>query len=221
MAKVTDLPSFKRPREKLFASGVNALKDYELLAIILRTGYKGKSAIEVAKRLLTNLSLPTLLHMDPNELAQLKGVGNSRAAMLAASVALYDRSVEAKQAITISSPEDVVKVVSFLRQRRREYMVSVMLNARRHLLGIETVSIGTLNSNLVHPRELFAPAIQHRAASIILTHNHPSGDSLPSDDDAKLTKRMVQAGDLLGIEVIDHIVVSRDGHSSLKELGMM
>lgn len=218
MPKIKDLPRHKRPREKLFEKGVDALKDYELLAILLRTGYQGKSAIEIAKRILKTTTLKKLIKLSIKDLAQLKGVGKSRAAIVASSFAMGKRIYKEDDSIIVNSPEDAAKIVSFIKNKKREYLVAIFLNARKQLITTKTISIGTLTSNLVHPRELFKPALKCNAASVIVAHNHPSGDTKPSIEDKKITQKLVKAGKLLGIELDDHIIVTKDGFLSLKGL---
>lgn len=218
MSKVKDLPKHKRPREKLFEKGTDALKDHELLAILLRTGYKGKSAIEIAKRILKTTSLKKLTKLPIKDIAKLKGVGMSRAAIIVSSFAIGKRIYKEDNSIIVNSPKDVVKIVSFIKNKKREYLVAIYLNARKQLITTKTISIGTLTSNLVHARELFKPAIKYNADSVIIAHNHPSGDSKPSIEDKKITQKLVKAGKMLGIELNDHIIVTKNSFTSLKEL---
>ena len=220
MAKIKDLPKYKRPREKLLEKGPDALKDHELLAILLRTGYQGKSAIEIAKRILKTKTLKKLTSFSIKDLAKIKGVGKSRAAVIASSFAIGRRIYQEDNSIIISSPEDAVKVVSFLKNKKREYLVAIYLNARKQLIITKTISIGTLTANLVHPRELFKPAIELSAASIIIAHNHPSGDTKPSVEDKKITQKLIKVGKLLGIKLEDHIIVTKNSFLSLKEAKM-
>ena len=217
--KIKDLPKHKRPREKLFEKGTDALKDHELLAILLRTGYKGKSAIEVAKRILKTTPFKKLVKLSIKDLAKLKGVGKSRAATIASSFAVGKRTYQQNNSIIINSPEDAVKVVSFLKNKKREYLVAIYLTARKQLITTKTISIGTLTSNLIHPRELFKPALEHNAASVIIAHNHPSGDQKPSTEDINVTKQLKKAGKILGIDLIDHIIITKNNFSSIKREG--
>jgi len=218
MPKIKDLPKHKRPREKLFEKGANALKDYELLAILLRTGYQGKSAIEIAKRILKTTPFKKLVKLSIKDLSKLKGVGKSRAATIASSFAIGKRTYQENNSIIISSPEDAVKVVSFLKNKKRECLVAIYLNARKQLITTKTISIGTLTANLIHPRELFKPALKYNAASVIIAHNHPSGDTKPSIEDKRITQKLIKAGKLLGIKLEDHIIITKNNFTSLKEL---
>lgn len=215
MARIKDLPKFARPREKLFEKGPDTLKDYELLAILLRTGYKGKSAIEVAKRILSSFPLDKLQKLAPQEMVKLKGIGRSRASIIAAALELSKRAFQIEKDITFSTPEDVFKVTSFLADKKKEYLVVLYLDVRNRLIKTHTISIGTLDASLIHPREVFAPAIQNRAAQLIIVHNHPSGDVNYGVEDELVTKQLVDAGRILGIPVLDHIIVSKKNYLSL------
>lgn len=217
MTKVLELPSFRRPREKLVEQGTDSLKDYELLAILLRTGYQGQSAIDIAKRILQQHGLEGLREMELKKLARLKGIGISRASTVVAALELARRAFADEQTRAVITPADVANVTHYLVKKKQEYLVALYLNARNELIDSETISIGTLTSSLVHPREVFAPALEKRAGSVIVVHNHPSGDSAPSADDLTVTERLVRAGALLGISLIDHVIVSHSGFVSLRE----
>jgi len=129
---------------------------------------------------------------------------------------LTRRKYKAGQEVTISGPDDVVKILGKMKRYRKEHFVAMILNARHVCIAVETISIGTLNASLVHPREVFQPAVEQSAAALILAHNHPSGDPAASEEDIQLTGRLVQAGRIMGIEVLDHVIIARDGHLSLK-----
>ena len=217
MTKIKDLPGFKRPREKLASQGSQALKDYELLAILLRTGYQGKSALEVAKRILKRYSLEKLANLSFQNLAKIKGVGRSRAATIIAAFTLVKRINFSQKAIKINSPEDVFKVLSFIRNKKREYFVALYLDAENKLIAHKVISIGSLDTGIAHPREVFYPAIKHRAASVIVAHNHPSGNLNPSKGDLEITQKIIKAGKVLGIEVFDHVIITKEGFFSFKE----
>ncbi len=217
MPKIKDLPSFKRPREKLESLGVHALKNHELLAILLRTGYQGKSALEVAKRILSRYPLKQLSQLSFSDLAKIKGVGKSRAATIIAAFSLASRADLNQKAIKINSPDDAVKVLSFIRNKKREYFVALYLDAENKLITHEIISIGSLDSSLVHPREVFYPAIQHKAVSVIIAHNHPSGNLTPSSHDIQITKTLSQAGQILNIHLIDHLIITQNNYTSLKK----
>jgi len=219
--RVKDLPLFKRPREKLFEKGPQALKDYELLAILLRTGYEGKSALEVAQRILSQHSLEALFSLSIDQLKKLKGVGLSRAAIISAGYELSKRAGDGNSLHAITSITDILPVIQELRTKNREHLVALYLNARNHLIEKQTISIGSVTEGIVHPREVFSPALKLNAVHIILSHNHPSGDPSPSLDDIAITKRLIKAGKLLGIELLDHVIVSKENHYSFREDGLI
>lgn len=214
--KIKDLPKFKRPREKLFEKGSAALKDYELLAILLRTGYQGKSAIDVAKRILNTIPLNKLVKLSPQEISKIKGIGKSRAAIISAAFTLNQRLLNQNQASVIHTPEDVVKVVHYLANKKREHLVGLYLSGNNELITTKVISVGTLTENLIHARELFSPAIKYHAAQVILVHNHPSGSLKPSKEDIKITQQLSEAGKLLDIELADHVIICNKGYFSFK-----
>ena len=215
--KIRDLPRHSRPREKLWEHGAPSLKDVELLAILLRTGYQGKSAVEVARRILGRYSLHDLFKCSVGELSKLKGIGKSRAAAI---IAAYEIVVRSRSGIVhdgILTAADIVRAVGFLKSKKREHLIALYLDARQRVLDVYTVSIGTLTESLVHPREVFAPALAQHAVSIALAHNHPSGDPEPSIDDIAITRKLVKAGELLDISLLDHVIIGKDRFVSLKE----
>ena len=210
-----------RPREKLRTRGPAALSDGELLALVIGTGVGGRSALRIGRR---------IARQDPSVLGGwssarwllVPGIGPARAAALAAAFELGRRAAERPAAsAAIRSPEDVLAQVRDLARARREHFVVLLLNARHELQCRETVSIGSLNASIVHPREVFLPAILHSAASVVLVHNHPSGDPEPSEEDLNITRRLVQVGDLVGIGVLDHVIVAARGVVSLKARQML
>ncbi len=217
LMKIKQLPKFNRPREKMLEKGIEALRDEELLAILLRTGYQGQNVVQVARRILKTYNLDKLFHLPLTKLIALKGVGRSRATTIKACYELVKRALNNEKELTIDSPKDVAKLVSNLRDKKREYLIALLLTARNTLILRYTVSIGTLTANLVHPREVFAPAIENKAAQIIIVHNHPSGRSEPSEEDKKVTKKLIKVGEIIDIQVIDHIIVSKNGFFSFKE----
>ena len=220
---IKDLPEFERPREKLVKKGAKALKKEELLAILLRTGLKGKNAIEVANDVLARYGNKKLLDASYEELRNMRGVGHTKAVQILAAVELGSRLFKEKteKEIYINSPEDIVKELAHIRENKKENFVALYLDARNKLIYKETISIGSLNANLVHPREVFEPAVRHLAAQIVLAHNHPSGDPEPSEDDLEITKRLTESGKILGIEVVDHIIITKTGFTSFKEKNLL
>lgn len=220
---IKDLPKFERPREKLVKKGAKALKKEELLAILLRTGIKGKNAVEIANDILAKYGDKKLLDVSYKELRNMRGVGPTKAVQILAAIELGSRLFKEKteKEIYINSPEDVAKEIEYIKENKKENFIVLYLDARNKLIYKETVSIGTLNANLVHPREVFEPAVRHLAAQIVLAHNHPSGDPQPSEDDIEITKRLMESGKILGIDVVDHIVIAKTNFVSLKEKNLI
>lgn len=217
--KIKDLPKADRPREKLVAKGAENLRDSELLAILLRTGKAGKNVIEVASQILSKYSKKRLLQMTYQDLVKIGGIDSAKATTLLAAFELAKRALEVNDnnLPTINSPKDAVAQLAELRQNKKEHFVVLYLNARKQLVYKETVSIGTLTANLVHPREVFEPALKCSAAEVVVAHNHPSGDPEPSEDDRVITKKLKEAGAMMGIEVMDHIIIGKSSYFSFKE----
>ena len=217
--KIKDMPKIERPREKLIAKGAENLKDSELLAILLRTGTIGKNVIEIASQILSKYSKKRLLQMTYNDLSKISGIDSAKATTLLAAFELSKRALEVNDTNlpVISDAKDAVAQLSDMRDLKKEHFVALYLNAKNQLVHKETISMGTLNANLVHPREVFEPALKYSAAQIIAAHNHPSGDPKPSEDDLEVTKRLTEAGKMMGIEVMDHVIVSKNSYFSFKE----
>jgi len=217
--KIKDLPKSDRPREKLIAKGAENLKDSELLAILLRIGRAGKNVIEIASQILTKHSKKRLLQMTYEDLVKISGIDSAKATTLLAAFELSKRAMEVDDSNlpVISTPKDVVAQLTELRHNKKEHFVALYLNARNQLVHKETISMGTLNANLVHPREVFEPALKHSAAGIMVAHNHPSGDPKPSEDDLEITKRLVEAGKMMGVELLDHVIIAANNHFSFKD----
>ena len=217
--KIKDLPKIERPREKLIAKGVENLKDSELLAILLRTGTIGKNVIEIASQILSKYSKKRLLQMTYQDLSKISGIDSAKATTLLAAFELSKRALEVNDTNlpVISDAKDALAQLSDMRDLKKEHLVTLYLNAKNQLVHKETISMCTLNANLVHPREVFEPALKYSAAQIIVAHNHPSGDPKPSEDDLEVTKRLTEAGKMMGIELMDHVIVSKNSHFSFKE----
>jgi DNA repair protein RadC len=218
---VHDLPVSERPRERLSKLGSEALSSQEILALILGRGIKGESVIVTAQKLLTKFgNLKNLASASIEELTQIKGIGPAKAAQIKATFELSKRledSAGETMKITVKSPEDVVKTArNLLKGKKKEHFLAICLDTRNHLIKTSTVSVGSLDCSIVHPREVFKDAISSSAASVIFIHNHPSGDPTPSEDDIKMTKRLIEAGEIIGIEVLDHIIICDNQHLSMK-----
>jgi DNA repair protein RadC len=227
--RIKDLPKNERPRERLAESGAAALSPAELITILLRTGMKGRSAIEIAGELVHQYkSLDALSRASLEELESVKGIGPAKAITLKAAFTLarcLARELQG-EAPLLDSPE---RIADYLREENRTYKVeqfqAVLLNTRRKLICVDLISHGLLDSLLVHPREVFKRAIAANASALVLVHNHPSGDPTPSEADIRTTRDLIRAGQLLKIEVLDHIILGRRtaengrDYVSLRELG--
>jgi DNA repair protein RadC len=206
------------PRARLFRKGPAELTETELLALLFGTGSRGFPAPTLAESLLTSRGLGGLAAASWQDLCAERGIGPVRAAQVLAGFELGRRCFRGEESREfIRGPEDIYTATADLREARKEHFLTFYLNARHQVITRETVSIGSLNASIVHPREVFEPAVRQSAAALILVHNHPSGETDPSDDDLALTRRLVQVGELLGIPVVDHIIVGRRGFTSLKQ----
>lgn len=220
--KIKDMARVDRPREKLAGSGPSAMKDEELLAIMLRTGYEGRNVLELARGILRDYEKDKLLNAGFNELSKIKGIGPSKAAEIVAAFELARRMiVKNGKDVFIQTPEDAYEYVPEIRKAKKEKLVVIYLTTRNAVIKRETVSIGSLNANIVHPREVFSPALNCHAASVILIHNHPSGDVTASEEDIEITRRVVESGKIMGIEVLDHVIVCDNDYKSMKEEGLI
>jgi DNA repair protein RadC len=219
------LPENMRPREKLLCSGETSLNDAELLAILIKEGTSGMSALELAQQMLAahEGNLRFLRDVSIEELTCHPGIGPAKAASLKAAVEIGRRiSIHVKQKLVIKSPDDVKHLLmEDMRFLDREHFRVLYLDRKGGIIIDEDVSKGSLHSAIVHPREVFKTAIKRSAASIILVHNHPSGDPNPSTEDIEITRRLIEAGNLIGIEVLDHIIIGEHKYCSLKSLGLM
>jgi DNA repair protein RadC len=220
-----DVPHEERPRERMQQFGAQALSNAELLAILLRTGTYAESAVRLAQKVLIEAgSLRNLVDMNREQLMTIKGIGSAKALQIQASIELGRRLARTSMSdtITIRSPQDVsTYLMEDLRYLQKEHFVCLFLNTKNHVIGQETLSMGSLNASIVHPREVFRAAIKRSSASIICVHNHPSGDPTPSPEDIQMTARLVEAGQIIGIEVLDHIILGDQNFVSLKEKGFM
>lgn len=222
---IRELPPEQRPRERMLKEGATSLSDIDLLAIMLRTGTAKASAMELAAAILSRFKdLRALSQATIEELSEIKGIGPVKAVQVKAALELGRRlaSLPAEERPIIRCPEDVCSLLmEDLRNLDREYFLALLLNTKNQVLAKETISIGTLNASMVHPRELFKVAIRRSAAAVILVHNHPSGDPTPSREDITLTKRLQEAGEIIGIDVLDHIVIGDNRFTSLKSKGLI
>lgn len=221
MPSIKSLPLHLRPREKLVEKGASALTDRELLAILLRTGTAKHSALELAAEILRKHKLSKLLDLGLADLTKINGIGSDKAVTILAAFELTRRATATfdNSLPVIQSPQDAIDQLTDVRNKKKEHFVALYLNARSELIHQETISIGTLTRSLVHPREVFAPALGHLAASVLVAHNHPSGDVTPSDDDLAITKRLSEASNVLGISLYDHLIITSNSYYSFREHG--
>lgn len=218
------LPATERPRERLLQSGAETLSAAELIAIILGSGTRGKSVLQLAQEVMMHFeTLDRLSQATVAELCQLKGLGKAKALQLTAAFGLMRRlqRIQAPPKCRLQTPSQAYLLVKDeLEEEKRELFLVLLQDVRRHFLRREIVAVGTLSHILVHPREVFYPAIRHKAASLVLVHNHPSGDPTPSAQDRHLTATLIEAGRLIGIPVADHLVIGKGRYFSFREEGM-
>jgi len=219
------LPVSERPRERLQKLGVEALSAQEILALILGRGVAGESVMVTVQRLLSRFgNLKGLASASVEELSEVKGIGLAKAAQLKAAFELANRLEgypESGKKLSVKTPDEVVSLVKGrLRGKKKEHFLVLLLDTRGQLIKFSEISIGSLDTSIVHPREVFKEAISASAASVIFVHNHPSGDPQPSEDDIKLTERLAQAGEIMGIDVLDHIIICDKNYLSLKREGL-
>jgi len=219
---VKDLPLDDRPREKLLLRGAQNLSDAELIAILLRTGKKGKSVLEIAREIIKsdgNLAMVATRTVD--SLKKIDGIGNDKAATLAAAFELSRRILSQTKWFSqqkVTSPQDIADIfIPILRDELKEKFIVVCLNSANRIIKQEVISVGNLNSSVVHPREIFKVAIDNSSASIILIHNHPSGNPEPSNEDIQITKKIVESGKILDIPVFDHLIIASETYTSFVE----
>ncbi len=205
------------PREKLLKyNRPDKLKNEELLAIILRTGTKNYNVLTLAKKILKQYG-KELPYVSVNELKNFLGIGEARACSIVACFELGKRLLRDKKTYLYLTPKDVYERLSEYRTAKKEHFFVFYLDSRNQEIKCEVVSVGILNSSLVHPREVFEPAVKHLACQIIVAHNHPSGCLEPSKDDLEITQRLIKAGEILGIELLDHVIIAKNGYFSFKE----
>ena len=216
-----EMPASERPREKLFEKGVSSLSNTELVAILLGSGTREQSAVELAARLIA--SDPSgILHIgsaSPEELCSIDGIGPAKASVLIAAAELGRRMMTTprNRRVSASSPDEVAALfMEEMRYLKKEHFKVLLLNVRNEIISTEDVSIGSISSSDAHPREVFSGAVRRGAANIILVHNHPSGNPDPSESDIRLTGRLDQAGKIMGIQVLDHIIIGDGTYVSMK-----
>jgi len=222
---IHDLPISERPRERLQKFGVEALSAQEILALILGRGIAGESVMVTAQRLLSQFgSLKGIAGASLEELAQVRGIGVAKASQIKAAFELSNRLgsySESANMPLVKTPDDVAGLVQGrLKGKKKEYFLALLLDTRSRLIRLAEISVGSLDGSIVHPREVFKEAVSASAASVIFVHNHPSGDTEASEDDIRLTKRLAEAGEIMGIDVLDHIIIGGKKYLSLKREGL-
>ncbi|WP_048827955.1 RadC family protein [Bacillus sp. B-jedd] len=222
---IRDYPQEERPRERFIAGGPASLSNHELIALLLRTGTKDESVLQLSNRLLSHFEgLRLLKAASLEEITTIKGIGKAKAIQLMAALELGGRvaNLTNNDRYVIRSPEDGANyVMNEMRFLSQEHFVCLYLNTKNQVLHKQTIFIGSLNASIVHPREVFKEAFRRSAASIICLHNHPSGDPTPSREDIEVTKRLAECGKIIGIDVLDHLIIGENKFISLKEKGYL
>ncbi|MBY6836654.1 JAB domain-containing protein [Clostridium botulinum] len=224
--KIKDIPKNERPKEKLLSYGADTLNNSELLAIILKTGTKGENVLQLSNRLLSEFQgLDGILEASLDDITSIKGIKEGKASQILALAELFKRFRTFKSAdrdIKIMSPNDIAMLIngemSLLKQ---EILKVIFLNTKNIVIGTKDVFKGSLNTSIVHPREIFKEAVNKSSAKIIICHNHPSGDPTPSKEDINITLRIKECGEIMGIQLLDHIIIGKNGFISLKEKGFI
>ena len=220
-----DLPREERPRERLQKVGVDNLSLAELLALVIERGRRGENVLAIAQNLISHFgNLAKMKEATIEELQQVNGIGFATACKLKAAFELGEKAqtTATEYGQKIESAKDIFKLLkNDLGNKKKEHFKVLSLDSRNKLISIDNVSVGTINTNLVHPREVFKTAIQHLAVSIILVHNHPSGDTEPSEADIEITKRLIESGKIMGIDILDHIIITKNKFFSFKDKGLI
>ncbi len=218
--RIKDISQDERPREKLERYGPDSLSNDELLALILRTGHQKENATQMSNRLIKEYGLDKLSDLSLKEFQEIKGIGFAKACQIIGLFKFnnrYNKAVKTKEMVTIEKPEDVYNyLIDELKDKKKEYFYALLLDSKNKIIKKNLISVGTLDSSLVHPREVFREAVKNSAAGVILMHNHPSGDPEPSDNDVEITRRITKVGDLLNIKVLDHVIIAEKGWDNIK-----
>ena len=219
---MAEIPERDRPREKLIKKGAKALKTREQIAVIIARGTRGRDVLAVSGEI-ENVFDKRKQDVTIENLTAVSGVGKAKACQLLAAFEIARRFVDRNEGLRISNPEEVLCLpdVEAIRHRQQEHFMAITLNGAGEVIRARTLTVGLLNASQVHPREAFADAITDRAAAVVFVHNHPSGSLEPSAPDLAITRQLTEAGELLGIQVLDHVIISKKGHRSLKQAGIL
>ena len=220
--RIEDMAAEERPSNRLMSNGAASLSNAELLSIILKSGSVAENAINLSQRVLSQFDLKHLSAVDATQLMKIHGIKSGKASQIVACFELARRleTFDGQSKFKINSPEDVYRrLYPAMRESKKEHFVELCLDTKNQVIREDTISIGSLNANIVHPREVFRTALIESAAHIIVAHNHPSGDPTPSREDIDITKKLVETGKIMGIDVLDHVIIGDCRHFSMKEAG--
>ncbi|MEK6935498.1 MAG: DNA repair protein RadC [Nanoarchaeota archaeon] len=219
--KILDFPKEGRPRERFLKLGPEALSDAELFAILLRTGTRGENVVDMSNRLIAEYGLDKLFECSLKELQEIKGIGPAKAMQILTIAEIQKRINQSKHPIKkITCAEDVFNYFhERLKDKKEEHFYILMLDTKNNIIAEQLISKGILDASIIHPREVFKPAIKNSASKIILVHNHPSGDPNPSGEDLEITEKLTNAGEEIGINILDHVILGKEGYWNSKEKG--
>jgi len=213
--KLTELKNTELPREKMEKYGAKRLRNFELIAIVLGSGIKGCNVLELARKIEKLITQKSVNNVTLEDLQKIRGLGKAKAIQILAVISLVDR-FGSESGVELLSVKDIWNLCADFRSSKKEHIVAFYLDTQQRLIERRIISVGTLDTSLLHPREVFEPALQLSAAGVVLAHNHPSGNLDPSDEDIAITKRVADAGDLLGITLVNHIIVSTGGYKVME-----
>ena len=221
MKQIHELYSDDKPREKMLSKGSAALKNRELIALILGSGQKGMPVMTISRNIENMLEKEGVGGIALEKLTYIEGVGNAKACQIAAAFELAKRFYVESEKVNIKVSRDVADLLDGYASKQQEHFILITLDGANNVIKVRVIFIGTLNKSMVHPREVFAPALADRAASIVIAHNHPSGNPEPSVEDLLMTRKLKEAGEIIGIEIIDHVIITKKNHYSFQGNGKM
>lgn len=221
MKQIHELYSEDKPREKMLSKGALALKNRELIALILGSGQKGMPVMTISKNIENMLEKQGVAGVSLDNLTKIEGVGTAKACQIAAAFELAKRFYIEPDKVNIKVSRDVANLLDEYALKHQEHFIVITLDGANNVINVRVIFIGTLNKSMVHPREVFAPALTDRAASIVIAHNHPSGNPEPSIEDLLMTRKLKEAGEIIGIEIIDHVIITKKNHYSFQGNGKM